>query len=78
MSRTNAKRPAKKAALRDDLEAQRQRLFQAHAIVEVTRHAITTQLEGLDESAIVNALAVAGGIVDDVASALELAKGGAS
>jgi hypothetical protein len=64
-------RPPSTRASRQNVESQRQRLFQAHAIVEVTRHAIASQLDGLDEAAITNALQVAGGIVDDVAAALE-------
>lgn len=53
-----------------NLEAQRARLFQAQAIVAVTRYAMATTLEAFDETAVIDALAVVERIVDDVANAL--------
>lgn len=52
------------------LEVQRTRLFEALGIVQVSRHALDSQLLGLDEISVINALQVACRLVDDVASAL--------
>lgn len=73
MARSKNTRPrASRASQRRHVEAHRQRLFQAAGVIQVTRFAIASQLNGLDESIVLNALQVAGEIVDGVAAALEV------
>jgi len=49
----------------------RRRLFEAAGIVTVTRHALGSNLDGLDEESVIDALAAAARIIGDVAGALE-------
>ncbi len=49
---------------------ERERLFEALGIIEVTRHALTTKLTTLDEDSVVDALNAAYRIVDEVAAGL--------
>lgn len=72
MARNKSTRPrSARASNRQHVEAQRQRLFNAAGVIAVTRYAIASKLNGLDESTVLNALQVAGQLVDDVAAALE-------
>lgn len=56
---------------RDDLQRTRQLLFDAHAIIQVSIHALDSKLEGLDETSVIDALQVAGRLIDNVAAAME-------
>ena len=53
------------------IEVQRNRLFEALAIIEVSRHALASKLTTLDEESVIDALKAACNIVSDVAEALE-------
>lgn len=70
-TKKSTRQPSARTSVQQQIEAQRQRLFQAHAIVEVARYALASQLEGLDEAAVTNALQLAGTMIDGVAAALE-------
>jgi hypothetical protein len=60
------------AAARTTIEAQRQQLFRATAVLHVARLALTSKTTGFDPDECATALAVAAGIVDGVAAALEV------
>jgi hypothetical protein len=49
----------------------RARLFWAQGIIDLARHAVASKLEGLDESALLNALQLASKLIDDVAAEME-------
>jgi hypothetical protein len=72
MPRSKNTRPP---SARAQVEALRRRLFEAHAIVEVTRFALSSRLIAPDDSAIDDAVAdaldVALRLIDDTASAME-------
>jgi hypothetical protein len=51
--------------------ALRRQLFEAAGIVTVTRYALASNLEGLDEESVIDALSAVAKIIDDVAEALE-------
>ena len=53
------------------IELQRNRLFEALGIIEVSRHALASKLTTLDEESVIDALKAACRIVSDVAEALE-------
>jgi hypothetical protein len=53
------------------IEVQRNRLFEALGIIEVSRHALASKLTTLDEESVIDALKAAYRIVSDVAEALE-------
>jgi hypothetical protein len=53
------------------IEVQRNRLFEALGIIEVSRHALASKLTTLDEESVIDALKAACRIVSDVAEALE-------
>ena len=57
-----------------EIAAQRDRLFEALGIIEVTRHALASKLTTLDEHSAIDALKAAYRLVDDVAGALEKSK----
>lgn len=54
-----------------DIEAQRQQLFRALAVLHVARLALTSKTEGFDSDECATALQVAHELVDGVAAALE-------
>lgn len=54
------------------IETQRQQLFRALAVLHVAELALTSKTEGFDPDQCATALAVAGDLVDGVASALEV------
>jgi hypothetical protein len=73
MARKNHSRPrSPRASVQPHIDVQRARLFEAHAVVQVTRFAIASKLNGLDESIVINALRVASDLIDGVAAALEV------
>ena len=49
----------------------RRRLFEAAGIVTVARHALASNLHGLNDESVIDALAAAARLVDEVAAALE-------
>jgi hypothetical protein len=53
------------------IEVQRKRLFEALGIIEVSRHALASNLTTLNEESVIDALKAAYRIVNDVAEALE-------
>lgn len=53
------------------IEVQRNRLFEALGIIEVSRHALVSKLTTLDEESVIDALKAACRLVSDVAEALE-------
>jgi hypothetical protein len=65
-------RPPRKRALREQINAQREELFKAQAVVNCVRFASASKYVGLDETHITIALQVASDLIDDVAAALEL------
>lgn len=52
------------------LEDERRRLFEAIGIIQTSRHALTSLLEDLDETSVIDALRAASTIIDGVAAAL--------
>lgn len=69
MAKSKSIRPAKVRA-RIQMDVQRQRLFKALGVIAVSRAALATKLEGIDEQYVIDALQVAGNMVEDVAAAL--------
>ena len=57
------------------IEVERNRLFEALGIIEVSRHALASKLTTLDEESVIDALKAASRIVCDVAEALEKPSG---
>jgi hypothetical protein len=53
------------------IEVQRNRLFEALGIIDVSRHALASTLTTLHEESVIDALNAAYRIVNDVAEALE-------
>lgn len=53
------------------IEAQRQQLFKALAVIEVCRYACASMFEGFDPEQLYDALKVVHELVDDVADVLE-------
>lgn len=52
------------------IDPQRRILFEAHAIIEVSRYALESLHEGLDKITVIDALSVASRLIDGVASAM--------
>lgn len=71
LPRRRAPRPAASPARLNEIALLRVRLFEAQGIVELTRFAVASQLENLDETVIINALQVASRVIDEVADRLE-------
>ena len=69
--RRRAHTPAKAIYSNKHPGIQRRRLFQAQGIVELARFAVASRLEGLDETAIIDALQAASTLIGDACSALE-------
>jgi hypothetical protein len=76
--RRRPSKPATAVNLNEHFSVQRRLLFQAHGIVELTRFAVASKLEDLDEMAIVDALQVATKLISDVCGALEVETIGAN
>lgn len=73
MSRSKSNRPpSKRASIRDQINNERGRLFQAQAVINCARFAVSTKCAGLGDTDISIALHVADKIIDDVCAALEL------
>lgn len=71
LPRRSAARSITRSTRRNDLGMLRARLFEAQGIVQLARFAVASQLENLDETAVINALEVASRIIDEIASKLE-------
>jgi hypothetical protein len=55
----------------ETIEAQRQQLFKAAAVVDMCRYACASKFAGFDPEQMVDALRVVNDLLDDVAAALE-------
>lgn len=69
--KTASKKPAGKP-VREQINNERGRLFQAQAVINCARFAVSTKCAGLGDTDISIALHVADKIIDDVCAALEL------
>jgi hypothetical protein len=73
--RRRAHTPAKSIHPCEHFGTQRRSLFQARGIVELTRFAVASRLEDLDETAVIDSLEAASKLINDACGSLEMNSG---